>query len=68
MLFGIGKVPGVIATIIFAIAPLIRLTNLGLRQVSEEVVEAAIAFGSIPLQILWEVEIPLVKISTLNKN
>ena len=59
MLFGIGKVPGVIATIIFAIAPLIRLTNLGLRQVSEEVVEAAIAFGSTPLQMLWEVEIPL---------
>ena len=59
MLFGIGKVPGVIATIIFAIPPLIRLTNLGIRQVSPEAVEAAIAFGSTPLQMLWEVQIPL---------
>ncbi len=59
MLFGIGKVPGVIATIVFAIPPLIRLTNLGIRQVSPEAVEAAIAFGSTPLQMLWEVQIPL---------
>lgn len=59
MLFGIGEVPGVIATIIFAIPPLIRLTNLGIRQVSVEVVEAAIAFGSTPLQLLWEVQLPL---------
>ncbi|HAC63175.1 MAG TPA: glycine/betaine ABC transporter permease [Cyanothece sp. UBA12306] len=59
MLFGIGEVPGVIATIIFAIPPLIRLTNLGIRQVSPEVVEAAIAFGSTPLQVLWEAQIPL---------
>ncbi|MGB5592942.1 MAG: ABC transporter permease subunit [Crocosphaera sp.] len=59
MLFGIGEVPGVIATIIFAIPPLIRLTNLGIRQVSPEVIEAAIAFGSTPLQVLWEAQIPL---------
>ncbi len=59
MLFGIGEVPGVIATIIFAIPPLIRLTNLGIRQVSSEVVEAAIAFGSTPWQVLWEAQIPL---------
>ncbi|MDJ0599112.1 MAG: ABC transporter permease subunit [Crocosphaera sp.] len=59
MLFGIGEVPGVIATIIFAIPPLIRLTNLGIRQVSPEVVEAAIAFGSTPWQVLWEAQIPL---------
>ena len=59
MLFGIGEVPGVIATIIFAIPPLIRLTNLGIRQVSPEVVEAAIAFGSTPRQLLWEAQIPL---------
>lgn len=59
MLFGIGEVPGVMATIVFAIPPLIRLTNLGIRQVSKEVVEAAIAFGSNPLQVLWEAEIPL---------
>ena len=59
MLFGIGEVSGVIATIIFAIPPLIRLTNLGIRQVSTEVVEAAIAFGSTPWQVLWEAQIPL---------
>ena len=59
MLFGIGEVPGVIATIIFAIPPLIRLTNLGIRQVSPEVIEAAIAFGSTPWQLLWEAQIPL---------
>ena len=59
MLFGIGAVPGVMATCVFAIPPLIRLTNLGIRQVSTEVVEAAIAFGSTPTQMLWEVQIPL---------
>ncbi|NJK65851.1 MAG: ABC transporter permease subunit [Microcoleus sp. SU_5_3] len=59
MLFGIGKVPGTIATIVFALPPLIRLTNLGIRQVSFEVVEAAIAFGSTPWQVLWEAQIPL---------
>ncbi|MEM9926612.1 MAG: glycine betaine/L-proline ABC transporter substrate-binding protein ProX [Cyanobacteria bacterium P01_D01_bin.50] len=59
MLFGIGEVSGVIATFIFAVPPLIRLTNLGIRQVSEEVVEAATAFGSTPRQTLWEVQIPL---------
>ncbi len=59
MLFGIGEVPGVIATIIYALPPLIRCTNLGIRQVSPEVVEAAYAFGSTPRQILWEVQIPL---------
>lgn len=59
MLFGIGEVPGIIATIIFAIPPLIRLTNLGIRQVSPEVIEAAIAFGSTPWQVLWEAQIPL---------
>lgn len=59
MLFGIGEVPGVIVTLIFAVPPLIRLTNLGIRQVSKEVVEAAIAFGSTPNQVLWEAQIPL---------
>jgi len=59
MLFGIGEVPGVIATIIFALPPLIRLTNSGIRQVPAEVVEAAIAFGSTPNQVLWEAQIPL---------
>ena len=59
MLFGIGEVSGVIATFVFAVPPLIRLTNLGIRQVSEQVVEAATAFGSTPRQTLWEVQIPL---------
>jgi ABC-type proline/glycine betaine transport system permease subunit len=59
MLFGIGEAPGVIATVIYALPPLIRLTNLGIRQVPEEVVEAALAFGATPNQILWETQIPL---------
>jgi glycine betaine/proline transport system permease protein len=59
MLFGIGNVPGLIATIIFAMPPVIRLTNLGIRQVGGEFVEAARAFGSTPGQILWKVQFPL---------
>ena len=59
MLFGIGRVPGVIATIIFALAPIIRLTNLGIRQVPRDVVEASFAFGSTPWQTLREVQVPL---------
>ena len=59
MLFGIGMVPGIIATIIFALPPIIRLTDLGIRQVRGELVEAAIAFGATPRQVLFEVQIPL---------
>jgi glycine betaine/proline transport system permease protein len=59
MLFSIGTVSGVIATIVFALPPVIRLTNLGIRQVQREVVEAAFAFGSTPGQVLREVQIPL---------
>jgi glycine betaine/proline transport system permease protein len=59
MLFSIGTVAGVIATIVFAMPPLIRLTNLGIRQVQEDVVEAATAFGSTSRQILWKVQLPL---------
>lgn len=59
MLFGTGKVPGVIVTFIFAVPPLIRLTNIGIRQVSTETVEAACSFGSTPRQMLWEIQIPL---------
>lgn len=59
MLFGVGIVPGIIATIIFAMPPIIRLTNLGIRQVQGDLVEAAYAFGSTPRQVLWEVQIPL---------
>lgn len=59
MLFGVGVVPGVIATIIFALPPIVRLTNLGIRQVQEELVEAAYAFGSTPRQVLWDIQVPL---------
>jgi len=59
MLFGVGMVPAVIATIIFALPPLIRLTNLGIRQVQGDLVEAGQAFGSTPRQILWEIQLPL---------
>lgn len=59
MLFSIGNVPGLIATIIFAMPPMIRLTNLGIRQVRQEYIEAAVAFGSTPRQILWKVQFPL---------
>ncbi|MET4579653.1 glycine betaine/L-proline ABC transporter permease ProW [Ottowia thiooxydans] len=59
MLFGIGNVPGVIVTIIFALAPLVRLTNLGIRQVRPDLVEAAQAYGASPWQLLTRVQIPL---------
>lgn len=59
MLFGIGNVPGVVVTIIFALPPLIRLTNLGIRQVPEDLVEAARAFGASPRQLLFKVQLPL---------
>lgn len=59
MLFGTGQVPGVIVTFIFAVPPLIRLTNIGIRQVPADVIEASRAFGATPAQTLWEVKIPL---------
>ncbi len=59
MLFGIGTVPGVIATIIFALPPVVRLTNLGIRNVRADLVEAANAFGANAWQTLWEVQLPL---------
>ena len=59
MLFGIGNVPGIFATIIYAVAPAIRLTNLGIRTVSGDVVEAARSFGTTPRQLLWKVQIPM---------
>ncbi|MCJ7995919.1 proline/glycine betaine ABC transporter permease [Rhizobium cremeum] len=59
MIFGIGKVPGLIAVVIYAVPPMIRLTNLGIRLVDKEVLEAADAFGSSPGQKLKNVQIPL---------
>ncbi|MBX9463705.1 ABC transporter permease [Neoaquamicrobium sediminum] len=59
MLFGVGVVPGIIATIIFAVPPIIRLTNLGIRNVRHDLTEAAVAFGATPWQSLVEVQFPL---------
>ena len=59
MLLGIGKIPGMIAVIIYAIPPVIRLTNLGIRLVDKEVLEAADAFGTTPAQKLFQVQLPL---------
>ena len=59
MLFGIGNVPGVIVTIIYALAPIIRLTNLGIRQVRGDLVEASLAFGASQNQTLVKVQLPL---------
>ena len=59
MLFGLGRVPAVMATVIYAVPPMIRLTNLGIRQVDPEVVEAARSFGSTPTQLLVKVQLPM---------
>jgi len=65
MLFGLGKVPAVIATVIYAVPPVIRLTDLGIRQVSATVQEAARAFGATRWQMLKEVRLPLAMPSIL---
>ncbi|WP_205752473.1 ABC transporter permease [Cryptosporangium phraense] len=57
--FGIGVVPGTVSTTVFAIPPAVRLTELGIRQVDPEIVEAAQAFGSRPAQVLRQVQLPL---------
>ncbi|MBH5317552.1 proline/glycine betaine ABC transporter permease [Paenibacillus sp. GSMTC-2017] len=57
--FSLGVVPGVISSIIFAIPPTIRMTNLGIRQVPSELVEAADAFGSTPAQKLFKLQLPI---------
>nr|WP_084243780.1 proline/glycine betaine ABC transporter permease [Planomicrobium okeanokoites] len=59
--FSIGMVPGIFASLIFATPPTVRFTNLGIRQVSEELVEAADAFGSTGAQKLFKVELPMAK-------
>ncbi len=59
MFFGLGKVPGTIATITFCTPPAVRLTNLGIRQVPKELREAGLAFGCTPMQLLRRVEIPI---------
>lgn len=59
ILFSVGNVPGVVATIVFALPPAVRLTNLGIRNVPEDVVEASRAFGSTERQLLFKVQLPL---------
>lgn len=58
MFFGLGKVPGAVATVVFAMPPVVRLTDLGIRQVPRELVEAGVAFGCTPRQLLFKVQIP----------
>lgn len=58
MFFGLGAVPGTIATVIFAMPPVVRLTNLGIRQVHGEFVEAGLAFGCTGRQLLFKVQLP----------
>ncbi len=65
MFFGMGKVPAMFATIIYAVPPVIRLTNVGIRTVDIEALEAAKAFGSTPKQILFDVQLPLAKPSIM---
>jgi len=65
MLFSVGNVAGVLATIVFAMPPIIRLTNLGIRQVHPELVEAAQAFGATEWQVLVRVQIPLAMATIL---
>jgi glycine betaine/proline transport system permease protein len=59
MLFGLGRVPGTIATVIFAMPPVVRLTSLGIRQVSLEQIEAGNAFGCTATQLLFKVQLPI---------
>ncbi len=59
MLLGLGKVPAIIATVIYAVPPLIRLTDLGLRMVDRNLLEASAAFGATPRRTLFGVQVPL---------
>jgi glycine betaine/proline transport system permease protein len=65
MLFNVGRVPGIIASVIYALPPVVRLTNLGIRQVPSAAVEAADAFGSTSAQKLFKVQLPLALPSIL---
>jgi glycine betaine/proline transport system permease protein len=64
-LFHVGRVPGVIAALVYALPPCIRLTDLGIRQVPSERVEAAVAFGATDAQLLRKVQLPLAKPSIM---
>ncbi|MBF7956821.1 ABC transporter permease [Rahnella victoriana] len=58
ILFGLGRPPGIFATILFSMPPVVRLTDLGIRQVSVARIEAGLAFGCTPWQLLWKVQLP----------
>lgn len=64
-LFGTGRTPGVLATMIFALPPMVRLTNLGIRQVPSDVAEAGQAFGASKRQLLRDVQLPLARPSIM---
>jgi glycine betaine/proline transport system permease protein len=59
LFFSVGNVPGVVATVVFSLPPAVRLTNLGIRGVQEDVIEAARSFGCTKRQLLYKVQIPL---------
>lgn len=59
--FGIGMVPGIFASFIYALAPTVRFTNLGIREIDEELIEASDSFGSTKSQKLFKIELPLAK-------
>ncbi len=63
--FGIGMAPGVISSVIFAMPPAVRMTNLGIKEVPNDLVEAADSFGSTPRQKLFELELPMAKPSIM---
>lgn len=63
--FGIGMAPGVISSVIFAMPPAVRMTNLGIKEVPNDLVEAADSFGSTPKQKLFELELPMAKPSIM---
>jgi len=59
ILFNVGRIPGIIASVLYAIPPVIRLTNLGIRSVDSEIVEASESFGVTRRQKLWKIQLPL---------
>ncbi|MGM0442711.1 MAG: ABC transporter permease [Fibrobacterota bacterium] len=63
--FGVGNVPGVIATVVFALPPAVRFTNLGIRNVPKELVEATESFGSTQMQLLLKVQLPIARSTIL---
>ncbi len=65
MFFGLGQVPGVVATIIFSMPPVVRLTNLGIRQVPKDLLEAGLAFGCTSWQLLRKVQFPAARPSIM---